>query len=77
MSEASAAEPRGWRFWGGDRRTGDHVRAASWSPLERNGGTACPFCNSMFAMRWRKRRGAPQLMDIAQLTGEIAEQWTG
>jgi Fe-S oxidoreductase len=31
-------------------------------------GTACPFCNSMFRDALADKEGAPELMDIAQLT---------
>ena len=56
-----------------------HVRAAE---LVATGaqtiGTACPFCNSMFRDALADSEGAPQLLDIAQLTARgLPERGTG
>jgi Fe-S oxidoreductase len=47
-----------------------HVRAAELVATgAKTVGTACPFCNSMFRDALAERGdGAPQLLDIAQLT---------
>ena len=46
-----------------------HVRAAELAATgAKTIGTACPFCNSMFRDALAENEGAPQLLDIAQLT---------
>jgi len=53
--------------------TGERVSQVRAAELVATGaktvGTACPFCNSMFRDALaEKGEGAPQLLDIAQLT---------